>query len=208
MDEEEKPKAIAMKNAFQYVYRLASAWSLALAASLVLGTPAVAEEAQDLDKQVTKIDQASKETGASEADLEAVSKATNVPVEELERQQAKTKAGPGSLLIANSLAAKTGQSFDDIMAAKSSGKGWGQIAKENNVKLGPLMKEAKQVDRAQQKHASAKKAQGESGRQGHDQKAGQAGARDSKGQSAGKKGKEEAAGKKGQAGGKGKKGTN
>jgi len=124
---------------------------------LLLGTPVYSDEAQDLDGQVERIDKTAKGKKVTQAELETVSRATKVPVPELKRQQSKTGMGAGSLMIANSLAAKTGQSFDDIMAARSSGRGWGQIAKDNNVKLGPLMKQAKQVSHVQKQNASRAK---------------------------------------------------
>lgn len=120
---------------------------LTLALGLIL--PVRADEAADLDKQVEAIDKTDQEAAVPEQPLGEVSRKTGVPEKKLKEQKAKTKLNSGGLYIANTLAAKTGKSFDEIMAQKNSGKGWGQIAKENNVKLGPLMKDAKKLEKDQ-----------------------------------------------------------
>ena len=104
-----------MKHTSMVGYKSLLFLSLALSASMVTSKPAYADEVQDLDGQVERIDKASKETGVTQPDLEAVSKATGVTVSELKQQQGKTKMGTGSLLIANSLATKTGKPFHDII---------------------------------------------------------------------------------------------
>jgi hypothetical protein len=132
---------------------------LTLALGLIL--PVRADEAVDLDKQVEVIDKTDQQAPQPEQPLTEVSRKTGVPEKKLKEQKAKTKLNSGGLYIANTLAAKTGKSFDEIMAQKNGGKGWGQIAKENNVKLGPLMKEAKQLEKdqraAQEKSGKAPK---------------------------------------------------
>jgi hypothetical protein len=129
-----------------------------LCLTLVLGLilPVRADEAADLDKQVEVIDQTDQQAAQPDQPLGEVSRKTGVPEKQLKEQKAKTKLNSGGLYIANTLAAKTGKSFDEIMAQKNSGKGWGQIAKENNVKLGPLMKDAKKLEKDQR--AAQKKA--------------------------------------------------
>ncbi len=119
--------------------------------SLVLGLvmPLRADEVADLDKQVEIIDKTSQEAPQADQPLTEVAKKTGVSEKKLKEQKDKTKLNSGGLYIANTLAAKTGKSFDEIMAEKNSGKGWGQIAKDNNVKLGPLLKEAKALEKDQ-----------------------------------------------------------
>ncbi len=60
-----------------------------------------------------------------------------MPVNVLEEQRTRTNLGYGRLMIANTLSRETGRSFDEIVAMKQSGVGWGRIAQENGVKLGP-----------------------------------------------------------------------
>lgn len=136
---------------------------LSLLLALALGTtvPVMADDASDLDKQVELIDKAekaAKEAKPSREALEDLSERTHVPVAKLEKQHAETKMGTGSLYIANTLAEKSGKSFDEIVAAKRAGAGWGKIAKDNGVKLGPLVSEAKKLEK--QARARGEKARG------------------------------------------------
>ena len=76
-----------------------------------------------------------------------VTREFDVPVEVLEEQRTRTELGYGGLMIANALARETGRSFDEIVAMKQSGMGWGRIAQENGVKLGPIVS---RLNRAEQ----------------------------------------------------------
>jgi len=73
-------------------------------------------------------------------------KETNVPMVVLEAQRTRSHFGYGGLLIANVLALETGKSFDEILASKSSGSGWGRIARENNVDLGRIVSRLDDAD--------------------------------------------------------------
>lgn len=75
-----------------------------------------------------------------------ISRETNVPVVVLDEQRTRTHLGYGGLMIANALAVETGRSFDEIVALKSSGQGWGRIARDNNVKLGPIVSRLNRAD--------------------------------------------------------------
>lgn len=130
--------------------------ALFLTILFALLAPVRADEAADLDKQVELIDKNAQQATQPEQALTEVAKKTGVPEKKLKEQQSKAKLNSGGLYIANTLAAKTGKSFDEIMAAKNSGKGWGQIAKDNNVKLGPLVSDAKKIEKDQR--AALKKA--------------------------------------------------
>ena len=79
--------------------------------------------------------------------LTAISRDTGVPITTLEAQRERTGLGYGGLFIANSLASATGQTFDEIAALKASGHGWGWIAKQNNVKLGPIISRARNANK-------------------------------------------------------------
>ncbi len=65
----------------------------------------------------------------------------------LEEQRTRTGLGYGGLMIANALARETGRSFDEIVAMKQSGIGWGRIAQENGVKLGPIVSRLNRADK-------------------------------------------------------------
>ncbi len=136
----------------------------AFAAFTLLASPVQADDAADLDKQVAAMDKQSTEVKDDRPMLEEVSKKTGVPTEQLEKQQRETKMGAGSLFIANTLAKKTGKSFEEIVAARGKkGNGWGKVAKDNGVKLGPLMSDAKKMEK-QQRDKAGKKADGPSKR--------------------------------------------
>ncbi|HVF70392.1 MAG TPA: hypothetical protein VM940_02180 [Chthoniobacterales bacterium] len=79
--------------------------------------------------------------------LAAISRDTGVPISVLETQRERTRLGYGGLFIANSLASATGQTFDEIAALKASGHGWGWIAKQHNVKLGPIISRARNANK-------------------------------------------------------------
>ena len=66
----------------------------------------------------------------------------------IEEQRTRTGLGYGGLMIANALARETGRSFDDIVAMKQSGMGWGRIAQDNGVKLGPIVSRFERADTA------------------------------------------------------------
>jgi hypothetical protein len=113
-------------------------------------SPIQADEVADLDKHVKALDKNTATATDKKPDLNEVSKKTGVPSKQLEKQQRETKLGAGSLFIANTLAKKTGKSFDEIVAEhKSGGRGWGKVAKDNGVKLGPLVSEAKKLEKQQ-----------------------------------------------------------
>ncbi len=76
----------------------------------------------------------------------AIAKETTVPMYVLEEQRTRSHFGYGGLLIANALAFETGKSFDEILALKSSGYGWGRIARENNVDLGRIVSRLDRVE--------------------------------------------------------------
>ena len=75
-----------------------------------------------------------------------ISREFDVPVTVLEEQRTRTSLGYGGLMIANALARETGRPFDEIVAMKQSGMGWGRIAQDNGVKLGPIVSRLNRVD--------------------------------------------------------------
>ncbi len=121
-----------------------------LSLALVVGAPSLsaADAKADLEKSVAALDEASKKPEGHARVLERISKDTGVPVKTLEEQRDKSGLGFGGLFIANALAKETGKTFDQIVALHKDGKGWGEIAKENNVKLGPIVSQAKRAEKA------------------------------------------------------------
>jgi hypothetical protein len=123
--------------------------SLILAAFLSLGAAVVnADDIVILERTASDFDTWGARPDGRERVLSAISRETGVPITTLEMQRNSTRLGYGGLFIANSLASATGQTFDEIAALKASGHGWGWIAKQNNVKLGPIVSRARNVDKA------------------------------------------------------------
>jgi hypothetical protein len=122
---------------------------LILAALLLFGGAiARADEVVILERTGRDFDRLGATSGGQERVLAAISRGTDVPIATLAEQRDRTRLGYGGLFIANSLASATGKTFDEIADLKASGHGWGWIAKQNNVKLGPIVSRAHHVDKA------------------------------------------------------------
>src|SRR6478609_978067 len=112
-----------------------------------------------LERTASDFDAQAATPNGREQVLSAISRDTNVPITTLEAQRQQTRLGYGGLFIANSLASATGKTFDEIAALKASGHGWGWIAKQNNVKLGPIISSARHANKpVKSKTAKVKKA--------------------------------------------------
>lgn len=123
-------------------------FNLVLTALLVFGATAVrADEVVILERSANDFDTWAARANGREQVLEKISRDTGVPIATLEAQRERTRLGYGGLFIANSLASATGQTFEDIAALKASGHGWGWIAKQNNVKLGPIISRARTANK-------------------------------------------------------------
>jgi len=122
--------------------------NLILAALLLFGAAiARADEVVILERTASDFDTWGATSDGRERVLTAISGDTGVPVATLEAQRERTRLGYGGLFIANSLASATGKTFDEIAALKADGHGWGWIAKQNNVKLGPIVSRAHHVNK-------------------------------------------------------------
>lgn len=119
-----------------------------------------ADAKAELEKSVAALNKAGLKPEAHPRLLEGIAKDTGVPVKTLTEQREKTKLGFGGLFIANALAKETGKTFDQIAALHRDGKGWGQIANEHNVKLGPIVSQAKRAEQAAGRGKSADKPTG------------------------------------------------
>lgn len=121
---------------------------LGSALTLNLGSVSRADEMKDLERSVVALDAAGKDPASHVRVFASISVDTGVPVPTLEKQKADSSLGFGGVFIANKLASATGKTFDQIVAAHNAGQGWGEIAKANNLKLGPLVSAAKQSESA------------------------------------------------------------
>ena len=145
-----------------------------------------------MQKQATLLDDEARQSQGREAIYESLSKELNIPVETLQAQQKSTNFGFGQLFIANSLAASSGKTFDQISGEFRAGQGWGEIAKANNLKLGKVVSGLKRTNqqmervRVEREQASASR---ESRAGGEGRADSQGGAKGHAGQSAGPRGK-------------------
>ncbi len=101
------------------------------------------KESRQLQKEAARLDDEARQSSGNQVVFESLSEQLKVPVATLEAQQQSTKFGFGQLFIANSVAQASGQSFDQVAQEFKAGKGWGEIAKENNVKLGKVVSSLK-----------------------------------------------------------------
>jgi hypothetical protein len=120
--------------------------SLALTAGIAVAkTTDQSKNLKEMQKQATKLDNQSGQN--QEIVFDSLSKQLNIPVDVLKNQQADTNFGPGQLFIANSLAVSSGKTFDEITQEFNSGKGWGEIANENDLNLGKVVSGLKRTNK-------------------------------------------------------------
>jgi hypothetical protein len=124
------------------------AFALIWAGMAALQGGAGAEKPGDLDKHAKKLNDQAARLGDHDRTFEVFSRELGVPAETLKAQQESTKLGFGELFIANALANSTGKSFDTLSQEFKSGRGWGAIANENNVKLGSIIGQMKRSNQA------------------------------------------------------------
>jgi hypothetical protein len=122
------------------VYLLAAVIGLSLAAAL---------QAQDyvlLDRTADDYDRVQIQPDGTLHVYDTISRETNVPVTVLEQERTRYGLGYGGLLIGNSIAAETGRPFEEIVALRQSGRGWGDIARQYNVNVGHVVSRAHRAD--------------------------------------------------------------
>lgn len=68
----------------------------------------------------------------------AISSQTKVAVKTLRQQRTATKMDHGELLMANSLASSSGNSFDKIVARRAKAGSWSQLARELRIEPAAL----------------------------------------------------------------------
>jgi len=105
------------------------------------------KEVQELQIQLVRFDDEVKLSTENQPVFESLSKRLDVSVETLQAQKESTGFGFGQLFIANSLAEASGQTFDQMAEAFNAGKGWGEIAKANDLKLGKVVSGLKRANK-------------------------------------------------------------
>ena len=118
---------------------------LILAVLTSLATPLCAQDYVVLDQRADEFDRWQDRVDWSYG-KPVVSREFGVSASVVEEQRSRTQLGYGGLMIANALARETGRSFDEIVAMKQSGMGWGTIAQENGVQLGSIVSRLDRAD--------------------------------------------------------------
>ena len=121
--------------------------SLGAAILLALAPPLTAQDYVILDQRADEFDRWQERVDWTYG-RPVIVREFDVAEDVVEEQRTRTGLGYGGLMIANALARETGRSFDDIVAMKQSGMGWGRIAQENGVKLGPIVSRLNRADRS------------------------------------------------------------
>lgn len=132
--------------------------SLAAAGCLLVATSVLAQDYIVLDQRADEFDRWRDRVDYSYGDP-VLSREFGVPVAVLGEQRARTGLGYGGLMIANALSRETGRSFEEIVAMKQSGMGWGRIAQDNGVKLGPIISRVNRTDTAFRSYGNTKRDQ-------------------------------------------------
>ena len=130
--------------------------SCALAAFLSFAAPIFAQDYIILDQRADEFDRYQDRLDYTYGNP-VISREFDVPVTVLEEQRTRTSLGYGGLMIANALARETGRPFDEIVAMKQSGMGWGRIAQDNGVKLGPIVSRFDRANTAFRSHGNLKR---------------------------------------------------
>lgn len=106
-------------------------------------SPKMTREERRLEKEAKRIDREASDPAGEERVLTRLSGDLGVSTQTLKQQREQSKLSYGNLFIANSLAKSSNTSFSQIAAERESGKGWGKIAKDHNLKLGDVVSGAK-----------------------------------------------------------------
>lgn len=116
-----------------------------------------ADPAAPLAAHAKKVNRAARTPEGERRVLQHLSEELSVPAKRLRAQREESKLGWGELEIAYRLSQKTGIPVEQLIAEHKAGKGWGAIAREHDVKLGPIISEVEKSDRTLE--AKAKKAE-------------------------------------------------
>jgi hypothetical protein len=101
------------------------------------------------------------------ANLARMSAETGVPVATLQAERASTGLGWGGIEKAHLLANASGRSFDEIVALKQGGQGWGQIAHANGLNLGKVVSGAHRSSQATTHAKNSQMVHGKKATTGH-----------------------------------------
>ncbi len=115
-------------------------------------------EKKDVERRINELNDSAKKREA--AAYARISAQTGVAVETLRKQKEDNGLDFGGLFMAAHISQASGKSFADVAAQAKAGKSWGEIAGENNVKVGSMVDSAAKVNTAVQRDNGAVNAQG------------------------------------------------
>jgi hypothetical protein len=104
--------------------------ALLMLAFSVLPAQAQYSEIYRLDKAVNGLDE--------KVVLAKLSEKLSIPTDTLAQQKMQYGLSFGQLYMGHALAKATNKDFDTMMSQLKSGKTWGQLAQENNVRFQPV----------------------------------------------------------------------
>lgn len=96
-------------------------------------TGSVADDSKAISKLIREINAAVRDDKRRMLSIIVIN--TNVAATTLEQQKARTGLTFGDIYVAHALCLATRKKFDTIMALKSGGQSWAQIARAHNVSL-------------------------------------------------------------------------
>ena len=111
---------------------------LSAAILLFAGFVLAAESEKDLRNAGQKIDQAAASPQGAEQVTQRLAETYNVPPSTIRDLKAQ-KLGYGEISILLALSKATGKSTSELLQRHKAGEGWGKIAKDEGVKLGPII---------------------------------------------------------------------
>lgn len=94
---------------------------------------AAADDSKAIAKLIRDINAAAREDKRRMLSIIVIN--TNVAATTLEQQKARTGLSLGDLYVAHALSLATRKKFDTIVALKTGGRSWSQIARTHNVSL-------------------------------------------------------------------------
>lgn len=108
-----------------------------IAVALLISMAMAAQEA-DLQRAAREVNLESQMPGGVERVTERLSNQFNVPRETITDLRGQ-RLGFGEIAILLALSQRTGRSTDELLQEFRSGKGWGRIARDNNLNLGSVV---------------------------------------------------------------------
>lgn len=114
------------------------------------------DEAGDLDKVSVQISAKMKAGHSHAVYYTDLSRAVGVEADVLRADHAKYRLGYGDFYIAHLIAHESGQPIEVIVTHWRAKQGWGAIAKAHGIKLGPVVRAARQSSQARAQSGSGK----------------------------------------------------